>query len=1413
MPTLNWDAFANLPGGSERNFEMLCRALIRRHYSKYGQFAALAAQPGVEFHLKLDRACSLGNSGRWYGWQCRWYSLTGVRALGSSRREKIKKAINTTEKVLPKLTDWVLWTREPLTKGDQKWFETLQRKTRMKLHQWTSAEVDEHLSGPADILRSTYFGELVLTPESLADLHAERVAPILERWNPEVHQTIDAERVLRRMLVQIKTWNDLSQLSELITTDVKKVRAGLTTISGSIAEDITQMIDFAQTVARALISLYSSIDRGDIEVLEHQLVNRPILPDSFLTLPHRLRSRKQKAAPIITNLLSDIQSALTLFDAVNQKLSAGVVTVLAEAGCGKTELSAQLTSPAEKQPAGILLYGRDLPAGRNFDDLARKIIIQGKSVPSMEALLEAVNAAGQRAHHRVPIIVDGLNEAEDPRDWKAPLASIIETLRRYPYVLFVCTVRPAFASEAIPEGVIRLEIPDFGHDTMGAIRRYFKYYRINPADAELPFGLLSHPLTLRLFCEVTNPSRKSEVGIEAMPGSLTALFDRYLKQAAERIAELAPRTRRYYEQDVRTAIHQIASALWEQHTRSLVESELRRLLGDDARPWDESIVRALEQESVILRIPGDSPGDVRVTIIFDALAGHIIADAIIARHGRSGIQKWLNDSAIISSLTRQPYEHLPLATDTFRGLVGLIPRRLPGQQLWQLLNEPLRTEALSWSANLEGAFLDANTVKELGNLMTKRPNSPRDLLDRLWHTRGAPAHPLNAEFLDSVLRSMPVADRDLRWTEWVRRHQADLISDLEYLEKGWRDRPERALPDLLRAQWVMWILTSTVRKLRDYATRTLYWFGRGNPLGLFDLSLKALAINDPYVPERLVAASYGIAMAFRPDKGFLNDTLPKFARALFDNLFAKNAKFSTTHILMRDYAKHTIDIALLHNSDLLTLRERKRITPPFKDRGIESWGKAEDRNKDEYRDGNYPFGFDFNNYTIGHLIPKRRNYDFDDPEYLELKSRIWWRIYNLGYSLERFGEIDKDIARDRYSFGRAADGGKIDRYGKKYCWIAYYEIAGYRQDKGLLKSEWDSGDYKRFIMDIDPSFPAEIQNVEIIKTDFLKSQSKSLSKWITEGPSPDISPFTVLETIQDEPGPWVLIDGFIEQENLDSKRDIFIYPRGLLVKKGKASKIIKWLTKQDLGGRWLPEIPEHYSIFAGEIPWCETFPYNGVTEISFIVGIKKKRVPDEKTEFLKDGVNLTAYELKKLFEIMDEYQNKKITEEDVNKYISENKIQIRNIKFFRTETVRKTKEYEIRLPVATLNMSEAASAANPGGHAYVLSKELCESLNLTARPQTFDLYDEMNRRVSFTVRWGEDWHSFHKLIYVRKDLLDRLLQKKRLDLVWGIWGERRFKARSNYGLQEFAKVHQGYKVFQEVLSYKEVMRRLLKKRY
>ena len=96
---------------------------------------------------------------------------------------------------------------------------------------------------------------------------------------------------------------------------------------------------------------------------------------------------------------------------------------------------------------------------------------------------------------------------------------------------------------------------------------------------------------------------------------------------------------------------------------------------------------------------------------------------------------------------------------------------------------------------------------------------------------------------------------------------------------------------------------------------------------------------------------------------------------------------------------------------------------------------------------------DFANYTIGRLVLHRSAYDDTVPDYQQTKKQILWRIYDLGYSLQAFSKIDQQIAhRGFYEEQAGRESTKAERYGKKYSWIAFYEVAGYRQDLGLLPS-------------------------------------------------------------------------------------------------------------------------------------------------------------------------------------------------------------------------------------------------------------------------------------------------------------------------------------------------------------------------
>lgn len=1027
--------------------------------------------------------------------------------------------------------------------------------------------------------------------------------------------------------------------------------------------------------------------------------------------------------------------------------------LLGEAGIGKTHFLCDIAKNriADGYPT-IILLGHHF---QQFTDPGKQIIkILDINIP-FEKLIRQLHRQAVKTKTRCLLLIDALYEG-DKNAWRKSFNSFVKQLQPFKGVGLIVSCRTPFEKITIPnkpkpKGVVLFH-PGFQEIELDAQVAFFKYYKIPTPEVPLLTPEFSNPLFLKLFCKALEEAtvRKKHKQIKDIASGqkgMTYIFESFVRERGKHIESAIGLSRGYCWNNVSK---KIAENMAENGREWIPISELKTLLNiRKAKVFINKLISEGMLHDTLEWVQEQKAPIEAVRLPYQKFSDHIIARYLLSKFLNTSDENTIKESfdkeATLGAFFKKDrviYERAGIV----EALMIEFPTRIKNKgELLDFLDEKDITSALV-EAFINGLiWRDPTSINDSTHLWVNRILSHfhfrNKMMDTLVTLATKPKHPYNAAKLNRFLKSMKMNERDLFWSEILRKqdYHNSIFRIMSWIEMT-RSRSFGNEYAQMYTTIMMWTLTSTNRTLRDRATRAIYYIGCMFPETLFDLTIGSLEINDPYVPERMLAASYGVAMACQHERGFTAGYLPNFAHKLYDLMFKKKSPFSTTHILTMDYARHTIDVALLHYPDLLTMEERRRITPPFKDGGIRRWGRSEDRNKDEYRDGNYPFGFDFNNYTIGYLLPKRNNYDFDDPEYIKVKSNMWWRIYQLGYSLKDFGEIDKEIARyGHYGQGRESIGRKVDRYGKKYCWIAWHEIAGFRHDKGLLQREWYR-EHERFTVDIDPSFPDEIQKIEIIKTDYLGKRTTDLPKWIDNGPTPDLSPYFVIDNIQNEKGPWVLLDGYINQEDLESKRGIFIFPRGLLVKKKDFTDIVERLKNQNLGGRWLPEIPADNYTFAGEIPWCETFTPNGEDEIRFSI----------------DG----------------ESDSKKI--------------------------------FQIFLPIHSFSWESHHSSVNPGQNAYVLSKEICEALELSSRPQTFDLYDKNNRRASVTLKWGEEWHTIHKLIYIRRDLLEKFLMSKGLDLVWAIWGERNFKSKNNEGLEEFCKSHKPYKIFQKIIIYRDI---------
>jgi hypothetical protein len=1408
---INWSDFQKLPGSAENNFEFLCRALIRLHYGKCGQFAALANQPGVEFHLHLDDACDLGAAGRWLGWQCRWYDLPSGRALGNTRRKKVEDAVVKSTKALPGLTDWVLWTRNPLTKGDQTWFYGLKKKlkSKLKFDLWNSTDAERLLSGDAEILRKTYFGELLLTPAILAELHNKSVAPIRTRWLPEAHQSVDAERTIRRMLGEAASWDELTNVAKRLLSAVACIQKEPLALAGKLSSLTPPFIKAACELAGNLQDVHKLLGSGDLELLRVKLDSRPLeISKEIAAAPRKMRGARIECGLIATNALADLKYGMELLEEVAGFLGVRMIAVVADAGGGKTQMAAELTAEIPgKRPAGIFMRGSELHSGRTLDDLPKcnSITIQGIPIPSLEALLAALDAAGQRARRRLPLVIDGLNEAQCPTDWKDPLSSLATMLDRFANVLVVCTIRtgarrseerhmgfdqpeepPArmdFAHQALPEAVRQIEASGFGGDTMEAIQRYFRHFKINPEDADLPVELLSHPLTLRIFCEVTNRDRKREVSIEAIPGSLAGLFEKYLDYATERIERLSHRDHKYRQGDIRRVINVIGTAFWENRARELQARPIMRVIGDETLPWDKQLLPLLEQEGIILFVPSDDPNEKNIIPVYDALGGFLVANAVVTMRSPDELKTWLHEPSVQAAFAGHSGDVHPLALDIFRSLVGLVPSRFPGNQIWHMLEGPLKTPALRMAAALEGRSLDAATVAALSDHLRSGSKGAEGLFLRLFHMRGGPDHPLNASFLDSTLRLMSVGERDLLWTEWGRRNvvvgysydrQLDILGDVQSLEQRWKaSLSTRSASDRLRAKWLMWLLPTTVHNLRDRVTRAIYWFGRSDPTSLFEITAQAADINDPYVFERMLAASYGVAMACHCDPKtpeFRKTKLPEFARKIFDLLFRVDAPSRTTHVLTREYGRRVIELAAHHNRKLFSETEVARTRPPFSDGGRIAWKDVEE-DESETRGADSPFRMDFENYTLGRLVEGRGNYNFEHAGYRKVRAQVLWRVRQLGWTPEKFQPTDRAIESDRHGYGRVVDEHhKVDRYGKKYSWIGYFELGGWLQDQGLLKERDDYG--RTWDVDIDPSFPSPTPEARLIAADFLGDPKQSLADWIKKGPPPDLEPFIRQTSIREETGPWVALDGFVTQQDESRGRRLFAFVRSFFVAKSEANTFAAALAKQPLSGRWLPEKPGILYTFAGEMPWCSAFPNTRPVEMRFVVKEHKLMVKRKRQVLTLDGEPLSLTQMDLLQIKMFGWppsgvaSQEALTEDDLKRIVSEEVIED-------VEEVRQDfRKFRAWIPVLDFDW-EKRNVDNVPVHGITLGKRFAQSSGLVHLPQTHDLQTKDGVRATHGITvHPQDFNNSERFFFIRENILRALLKKLNMSVVWAIWGER-----------------------------------------
>jgi len=1356
IDSIDWGKLKPFAGDRRRSFEELCYQLVERATRGQGRLLRVdgsGGDGGVEMYLQLP-------NGDVWGWQAKFF-WQDIR-LDNGRKEQVKKSLASACKNHGKLVRWTLMTPGNLTPEETKWFfdvcatsihagaSVVPAGRTVELDHAGESKLLGELAKPgAAGMREFFFGELELDINWFSQKAAAATAKLRGKYLAEVHASTGAEERISESLVRSELEANLTTIHARLLAEVaraKTERTELDRLTFTTDEARKKLDDARAAIDEAIAKATPAMDTASavpVALREHdwrtarslftatpgqfaldaQTRTRDLGYDDYeLRDPTASENAKDAAWRMVRRVRStwgEIHEQFDMYARVHERLTAHEWHLFAAAGFGKTHVAAHIVSDGLKDGyPGLLLVGEQFTTE---DPIATQIqsLLDVGHLP-WATFVGALEACADAHHVRIPLVIDGLNEATRSGAlspiWRSHLASFCaDLIAKTDAIVVVTTCRDSY-EDAIwdsvePTGKMLLG-SHLSYDVDDAVKRYFDYYKIVADIGAAPRQQFQHPIYLRLFCEATNPERSSPKHVMLGEESLFAVFDRYLDECNRRVAHRLGRPRGARLLDA--AVTSIAWQLWTANVRGCLIEEAYPLVEgrsrEDSKQAD-SIVGAMEQEDLLVFRDWSGAAEV-LRFTYDLMSGYLIATALLASDDLA------TETTRDKLFSKRAH---PLAHDIVRCLAALAPRKI-GKPLRDVFPKHERAFAASINALFEIApdMISDDDVALVERLFAKPPNQAR-LLDLASRVLVHPGHKLNVMFWGRLLENMSLPSRDLVWSEHVRRSSDQYrarIAKYEEVQRSWPIDADATAVERARlgAVHMMWMLTSTFRPLRDESTRGLYWYGRRHPAAFIDMLVPALEVNDPYVGERMLAAAYGVAMARSHDEGahgFRSRLLPKLARLIYDQMFVSSAPHSTTHTLARDYARHTIEVALRAHPTLLSTEEQVRVRPPFNDGGVRAWGEAEERD-DDYKNGSGPIQMDFGNYTLGRLIPERRNYDYESPEYKLVHRQIFWRIYQLGYDHALFADVDRDIASHE-GLGRREAPGKTDRYGKKYSWIAYFELYGYRDDLGLLEDEYIGDDPRTSDVDIDPSFPETPIDAAFQGPDFWPDSVDP--KALKLPAPPTLANYIFCQAVEGDDGPWVILDGFLSDKRGEGDAAVFglTWIKCMVVDADVADELVAACNACALDVRGRNDPTEHYT-FAGEIPWADTFGANELDELGYDYDRKTGR--PRATCSVLPAIRDSGWE------------------------------------DYHTTT------------------TEGRRWASP-------TRQISELLRLHSRPERWDLFDEAGISVTRNRHFGDPWKTGGHMLYIRRSFLEVYLAKMGKALLIACTGARRIPPKGD----------------------------------
>lgn len=882
------------------------------------------------------------------------------------------------------------------------------------------------------------------------------------------------------------------------------------------------------------------------------------------------------------------------------------------AGSGKTHalMRAAVALQLEGSPV-VAVVGQRLGNAAWWPELKA---VLGVEADSADVFLQELDSLAEARGRRALIIVDALNESQDPRRWRTELKALLARTAAYPNVAVIVSYRSDYSSLIQPpESLPVVSHRGFVGSEGRALSAYCRLFKV-PVPVRSSFDpAFSSPLFLRMFCEVLASDGPSA----ADTLTRSTLFGRFATVRAERVVDalrLAPSSR-----VVTDALDVLADKLLVAGGRPIpradIESAVDALL--PGRSWPETLFGRMQSDGLIEVRPSFSAGE-SVTLPFQAYSEHVLANRLLDSLG--------DLSQLAGSVRDAPWLWRALAVLLPERVSVELPDLLPEHVANRRLQQAVRDSLLDRTADAFGERAFELLEQQIGG----DPDERVDGVDAVIALGPRLGHPANARWLHERLKALGLAERDASWS--IAAYTAYEYSPSLTRLQGWAQslRQEVGTDEVeLAAITLMWLLTSPNRFLRDKVTRTLTsLLAKRLPVAGTLITLSS-EIDDPYVQERVLLSCYGALM-------IAGDSDRDGSQGTIEALSAWSRTGLPVHVLARDSARGMA--AWAEARGILTDERKVAFDPPYGSAPPEEPPTAEaleaaygcvkdaDGNYKEWRANTILMSCltwmgDFNKYVVKSDVGSFSRYPLtgprpsgkhDDP--LGTVEADWagrWianRAIAHGWTAERFEEFEREHRADS---GREAH--KPERFGKKYQWIALHELLARLADNyHLARKSW-SPDHERYEgpwpwygRDLDPSLPARgasgppqhlvLTHAPGATWALLPSPGLDVAatpdSWVAE--VADLAPATKVFMPTDGDGlTWIALQRYSSWDRDNAQRtgmtkrerDVFYLQFSWLVPRGDGQCLLNLFREHGLSGRWMHDRSRTHGRYLGELAW------------------------------------------------------------------------------------------------------------------------------------------------------------------------------------------------------------------------------------